>query len=121
MLADAAATTAVVYAGRTAEDRRIRVDVRGGEVVRVRTTIGRYPCVTFGDVGPIAVQEAARARIGADGRFTLRAGEPAQRVTLTGVRRRRTATISGTVRLSGSIATGQKCASATLRYRASRN
>jgi hypothetical protein len=119
MLADAAATTAVAYAGRTAEDRRIVVDVRGRAMVRVRATIVRYPCATFGDVGPIAVLERGRARIGADGRFTFRAGEPAQRVTVTGVLRRRTHAMRGTVRLSGSIATGQKCASATLRFRAS--
>jgi hypothetical protein len=110
----------VQYAGHTAEDRRIVVDVRGRQVVGIRATVVRYPCVTFGDVGPIAVREAGRARIGRDGRFTFRAGEPAQRVTVTGVLRRRTRTIAGTVKLSGSIATGQKCASATLRYRAAR-
>src|SRR4051812_26633093 len=110
----------VAYAGHTTEDRRIVVDVRGRQVVAVRATIVRYPCVTFGDVGPIAVRESGRARIRRDGRFTFRAGEPAQRVTVTGVVRRKTHAIAGTVKLSGSIATGQKCASATLRYRARR-
>ena len=106
------------YTGRTAEDRRIVVEVRGRAVVGVRVGIGRYPCATFGDVGPIAVRETGRAWIGRDGRFTFRAGEVAQRITVTGVVRARTRRVTGTVRLHGTIATGQRCASATLRYRA---
>jgi hypothetical protein len=86
--------------------------------VGVRAGIGRYPCVTFGDVGPVVVRESGRARIDRDGRFTFRAGEVAQRITVTGVLRSRTHRIAGTVRLHGTIATGQACASATLRYRA---
>jgi hypothetical protein len=119
MLADAAPPL-VSYSGRTAEERRIVVDVRGRAVVAVRAGIGRYPCAAFGDVGPLVVREAGHARIGSDGRFTFTAGEIAQRIAVTGVLRRRTHTIAGTIRVRGSIATGQRCASATLRYTVTR-
>jgi hypothetical protein len=115
LLADAA-PPAASYAATTSEHRRIVVEVRGRVVVGVRVGITRYPCVTFGDVGPLVVSETGRAPIGRDGRFTFTAGEPAQRLTVAGVLRRRTRAIAGTVRVRGSIATGQRCGSATLRY-----
>jgi hypothetical protein len=110
----------VPYRGQTAEHRRIVVDVRGRAVVGVRVGITRYRCADFGDVGPLIVRETGRAAIGRDGRFRFAAGEPAQRITVTGVLRSRTHRITGTVRLRGSIATGQRCASATLRFVAER-
>ncbi|HEY6761696.1 MAG TPA: hypothetical protein VI318_19500 [Baekduia sp.] len=120
VLADAATTAPIVaYAGQTAENRRIVVRVRGRTVVGVSTRVVAYPCATFGDVGPVVVSERMDARIGRDGRFRFTTGEVAQRLTVAGVLRTRTREIAGTVRLHGSIATGQKCASATLRYRAS--
>jgi hypothetical protein len=111
---------AVPYVGQTTEHRRIVVDVRGRVVVGVRVGISHYPCADFGDVGPLVVREAGRAAIGADGRFRFAAGEPAQRVTIAGVLRRRTHRIAGTVVVRGSIATGQRCASGTLRFVAER-
>jgi hypothetical protein len=118
VLADAVPATA--YSGRTAEHRRIVVEVRGRDVVAVRAGIARYPCATFGDVGPLVVSEAGRARIGAGGRFRFAAGEAAQRITVSGVLRRRARRVTGTVRVHGTIATGQKCTSATLRFTATR-
>ena len=114
MLADV-----VPYMGQTTEHRRIVVDVRGRVVLGVRVGVTRYPCADFGDVGPLVVRERGRAPIGRDGRFRLVAGEPARRVTVTGVLRRRTHRITGTVLVRGSIATGQRCASGTLRFVAS--
>lgn len=113
MLADA-----VPYTGHTTEQRRVVLDVRGRAIVAVRAGIGSYPCDTFGDVGPLVVRERATARVGRDGRFRFTTGEIARRVTVRGVLRRRTGTIAGTLRVHGSIATGQKCASATLRFTA---
>ena len=110
----------VPYRGHTAENRRIVVELRGRTVVGVRAGITRYPCADFGDVGPLVVRETLRATIGRDGRFGFTVGEPAQRITVTGVLRRRTHRISGTVRVLGSIATGQRCASARLRFTARR-
>jgi hypothetical protein len=111
---------AVPYTGHTPEHRRVVLDVAGRSVVAVRVGIARYRCETFGDIGPLVVRESGRARIGADGRFTFRAGEEAQRVTVRGVVRRATRRVTGTVRVVGSIATGQRCASATLRFTATR-
>ena len=109
---------AVPYIGHTTEARRIVVEVRGRAVVGVRAGIERYPCATFGDVGPLVVRETGRAPIGASGRFRFSAGEPARRIIVTGTLRRRARRMTGTVRLVGSIATGQRCASATLRFAA---
>jgi hypothetical protein len=110
----------VPYVGQTTEHRRIVLDVRGRAVVGVRMGITRYPCADFGDVGPLVLRERGRAVIGRNGRFRFVAGEPAQRVTITGVLRRRTHRITGTVYVRGSIATGQRCASGTLRFVAER-
>ncbi|HWH95400.1 MAG TPA: hypothetical protein VNT03_16180 [Baekduia sp.] len=113
MLADA-----VPYTGHTAEGRRVVLDVRGRVVVAVRAGVQRYRCETFGDVGPLVVRATGRARIDADGRFRFAAGEAAQRITVTGTLRRATRRITGHLRVHGSIATGQRCASATLRFTA---
>jgi hypothetical protein len=110
----------VPYAGQTTEHRRIVVDVRGRAAVGVRVRITRYRCADFGDIGPLSIRETGRAAIGRDGRFRFTAGEPAQRITIAGVLRRRAQRITGTLRVRGSIATGQKCASGTLRFVASR-
>jgi hypothetical protein len=95
------------------------LQVRGRAVVDVRTQLAKYPCDTFGDIGPLVVREAGRATIARDGRFRFTAGEPAQRLTLTG-RLGTGGRISGTLRVRGTIATGQRCASATLRFTADR-
>lgn len=115
MLADT-----VPYTGHTTEHRRIVISVRARSVVAVRVSIGAYRCDTFGDVGPLVVRERVRARIDARGRFVLAAGEEAQRLHVRGVVRARAGRITGTLRLRGTIATGQKCASATLRFTATR-
>jgi hypothetical protein len=111
---------AVPYTGHTIEGLRIVVEVRGRAVVAVRTGVRRYPCATFGDVGPLVVRAAGHAPISAAGRFRFQTGEPAQQVTVAGTLRRRTHHITGTLRVRGSIATGQRCASATLRFTATR-
>jgi hypothetical protein len=107
---------AVPYTGQTTEHRRIVVEVHAHAVVGVRVGITRYPCADFGDVGPLTIREAGRAVIGRDGRFRFSAGEPAQRITIVGVLRRRTHRLTGTVRVRGTIATGQRCASGALRF-----
>jgi hypothetical protein len=114
MLADT-----VTYTGHTAEGRRIVVEVRDRAVIAVRAGIDHYRCATFGEIGPVVVvHRHLHAHIAADGRFALSAGAPSERLRVTGrvhAGRRR---VTGTVRLIGSIATGQRCVSATLRYTA---
>jgi hypothetical protein len=114
MLADA-----VPYTGHTIEGRRVVLQVQGRVVVHVRVGVRRYRCETFDDVGPVIVAEAGRAAIGGDGRFRFAAGEPAQRLVVDG-RLTKGGRVRGTVRVTGTIATGQRCASATLRYAARR-
>jgi hypothetical protein len=106
---------AVPYTGQTIEGRRVVLEVRGRAVVAVRASVRKYECDTFGEIGPLRVSERGRAPIARDGRFRLVAGEPAQRVTVTG-RVRRGGAIHGTLRVRGTIATGQRCASLTLHY-----
>jgi hypothetical protein len=89
--------------------------VRDGAVVRARVTVARYRCQTFGDLGPVHADERGRARIGRDRRFAFAAGEPAQRVLVRG-RFDRHGRPSGVLRVRGTIATGQRCASARLRF-----
>jgi hypothetical protein len=110
---------AVPYTGHTTEGRRVVVEVRGRAVVHVRVGIRRYRCETFGDIGPVIVSRAGHARISAAGRFTFRAGEEAERLTVRG-RLLRRGRVRGTLRVLGSIATGEACRSATLRFTAAR-
>jgi hypothetical protein len=115
MLADA-----VPYTGHTIEGRRVVLQVRGRVVVHVRVGVRHYRCETFDDIGPVVVARAGRARVAGDGRFRFSAGEPAQRLVVSG-RLARGGAMRGTVRLTGTIATGQRCASATLSFRATRS
>ena len=115
MLADA-----VPYTGHTIEGRRVVLQVRGRVVVHVRVGVRRYRCETFDDIGPVVVARAGHAAVGRDGRFRFSAGEPAQRLVVAG-RLARGGVVRGTVRVTGTIATGQRCASATLRFVARRS
>jgi hypothetical protein len=111
----------VHYAGVTSEGRAIRLSLRAGTVVAVRTTVVRYACDPFGDVGPVRIGETGRAKVNRyTGRFRFAAGGEVQRVTVRGVWRRRALRITGTLRVVGQIATGQRCATATLQFRARR-
>jgi hypothetical protein len=109
---------AVPYTGHTTEGRRVVIEVRGESVVHVRVGIRRYRCETFGDIGPVVVSRAGRARIAAGGRFTFGAGEDAERLTVAG--RALRGRIRGTVRVRGTIATGEVCSSSRLRFTAAR-
>jgi hypothetical protein len=102
-------------AARTADGHRLVLTIRADAVVRARVTVGRYRCETFGDLGPVHADERGRARISADRRFAFAAGEPAQRLTVRGSFDRR-GRPRGVLRVRGTIATGQRCASARLRF-----
>jgi hypothetical protein len=110
---------AVAYTGRTAEHRRAVVEVRRDAVVRVRATVEHYSCETFGEIGPLALEAPGRAPIARDGSFRFVAGPAAQRLTVLG-HRRPGGRLTGTLRVRGTIATGQRCASLTVRFTARR-
>src|SRR3954469_9687686 len=105
----------IVFAGPTAQHHPLRLEARGGRVVRVVVTGRRYACGVFGDPGPLRVVRRVSARVAADGSFRLTAGPPSERLTVRGVAGRRRAT--GSLRVLGTIATGEPCASGWVRFR----
>jgi hypothetical protein len=109
-----AAALAPAYGGRTDEGRRIVIEVARGRVVLVHSELNSYVCRTFGEIGPLRVHSHASARIDKHGRFSLKVGEPAEMVIARGTVTNQTA--AGTLRVSGTIATGQECHSHTVRF-----
>lgn len=106
---------AAILTANTDEGRRVTITVRERRVTRVRGTVERYECDEFGDVGPIRFDVRPRARVDRRRRFSFVAGERAQRIGIAGYVRRRSA--RGRIRIAGTIATGQRCQSPTIRYR----
>ena len=118
MIAEAliAAALAPAYHGRTAEDRPLRINVSGRRVTRVKGSVLAYECAEFGDVGPVAFDRRVDIPIRRrDGRFSLVVGDRAERIGVAGVIRGDH--LTGRVRMSGTIATGQRCASPIVRFR----
>jgi hypothetical protein len=113
----AAAALAPAYAGRTDEGRRVAVATSGRRVTRVVGTVVDYECERFGRIGPLRVSVRARARPDRRGRFSFVAGERAERVGVAGTFQAN-GTITGRVRVSGTIATGERCVSPIVRFRA---
>jgi hypothetical protein len=115
----AAVAIASAYGGTTDEGRQIAITFDHGRVTRVATTIVRYECARFGDVGPLRVKATppTPVRIDRRGRFAFVTGNSAERIGVAG-RMRDAGTITGRIRVSGTIATGERCASKTLRFRA---
>lgn len=97
----------------------VALTVEAGIVRTLRATIVRYPCDTFGDVGPLRVSVRLAARVGHDGRFARAAGPASERVTVSGVVTRRS--VTGLLRVRGTIGTGERCASRVLRFSAPRH
>ncbi len=112
----AATALAPTYVGRTEEGRRIVVETRANKVTLVHATIDDYECEMFGAVGPIRVHEKPRERVARDGKVNTTTGDRTGRVTLKA--KFTPARVSGTLRVRGTIATGQPCSSRTLRFSA---
>lgn len=109
--AHAAATPAVTLRGRTSQGAAMALTLRGARIVRVRVTLRRYVCVPEGDIAPLEVTVAPDARLGAGGSFGFTAGPPSERLRVDG----RVGAISriarGSLRLRGTIGTGDPCRS----------
>jgi len=90
------------------------VTVDKGRVTRVKGSVLDYECDQFGGVGPVAFDMRVRTRVDRRGRFSFVAGDRAERVGLAG--RVRGRTITGRVRVAGTIATGQRCESPVVRF-----
>lgn len=104
------------YAALTDEGRRLSIAVRDGRVTRIKTTIERYECKAFGDVGPLRISVTPRARVARGGRFSVVTGPGNERVGIAGTLHG-DGTATGRVRVSGTIGTGERCASRTIRFR----
>jgi hypothetical protein len=114
MIVEAALAAALSFAGRTDEGRPLRVTVDGARVTRVKGSVLAYECEQFGDIGPVKFDLRVRARVDRRGRFSFVSGDKSERVGVAG--RVRGRTITGRVRMSGTIATGQRCESPVLHY-----
>jgi hypothetical protein len=106
--------------GRTAEGRRIVLTLAGDEVVRVRAGVLAYRCETFGDLGPVVADKRGGAPVSRRGRFGFTGGEAVERLTVAGTFTSDRRSVAGTLRLRGTIATGQRCTSAPIRFTAAR-
>jgi hypothetical protein len=118
LVSRAASARALTLAGRTGEGRRVVLRIRRGAVVAARVGVVRYRCGRFGDVGPVVVSVGGRARLDRAGRFHLRAGAAVQRLALDGRVGRSGHAATGSLRLTGMIATGQPCRSRRIAFRA---
>ena len=116
MIAELTLAAALAFGGRTDEGRPLRVETDGARVTRVKGSVRVYGCDEFGDVGPVAFDVGARARTDRGGRFSFVAGERAERVGVAGYVREGGKLITGRVRVAGTIATGQRCTSDTVRF-----
>ena len=116
MIAELVLAGALAFTGQTDEGERVQVTVsRSGVVTRVVGSVRAYECDDFGDVGPARFDVRPRARVDGRGRFSFVAGDRAERVGVAG-RVRAGGRLTGRVRMSGTIATGQRCASPMLRF-----
>jgi hypothetical protein len=116
----AAAAVGPVYRGRTEEERPLKVFAFSGIVDGVKGSVRVYDCADFGDVGPVRFDIPTHAPIDRRGRFSFVVGERSERVGVAGYVRRGGAVVTGRVRVSGTIATGQRCASPIVRFRLNR-
>jgi hypothetical protein len=117
-LAATAVSLAPTYVGRTDEGRRIVVQTNGSGVELVHAGVDDYDCLQFGQIGPIRVHERpAKAGVNrSTGKASFSIGPSAQRLSFNGTF---TSTkLTGTIRVRGSIATGQSCSSRTLKFSA---
>lgn len=107
------------YSGRTEEGGKVAVVVEDGRVVRLKTTLRVYVCDPEGDIAPVRVVVRPAAPLTGRGRFAFTAGPVSERLTargrLAGVRG-----MHGTLRLRGTIGTGDPCSSPPVAFTARR-
>ena len=72
------------YAATTDERRRLTIEVRQRRITRATTTVVDYECESFGNIGPIRVRIAPKARVDSRGRFSFVTGHRAERIGVAG-------------------------------------
>jgi predicted dienelactone hydrolase len=104
------------YRARDAAGHRLTLRVRDRRVVRVDVAVGTYRCATFGEVGPLAVTvRPTAAVVSASGLARFTSGPPSERLRVR-ARLLPGGRASAVVRLRGTIATGDPCASPSIRF-----
>ncbi len=112
-----AAATSHVLRGRTSEGASLALTLRGGRIVRVRVTLRRYVCVPQGDIAPTRIDATTDARIGPRRRFGFSAGAPSERLRVDGAITASGTGARGSLRLRGTIGTGDPCRSPRVTFR----
>jgi hypothetical protein len=107
------------YVGRTAEGGKVSVVVEDGRVTRLKATMRVYVCDPEGDIGPVRVRVRPAAPLTARGVFAFVAGPVSERLTATG-RLAGLRGMHGTLRLRGTIGTGDPCSSPPVKFTARR-
>jgi hypothetical protein len=119
VIAELTLAAALVLTGGTDEGRPVQVEMSRARVTRVKGSVLAYDCEDFGDVGPrrFDVRVPVRANK-VTGRFAFVTGDGTERIGISGYRRQRGTIVRARVRISGTIATGQRCASPNVRFTA---
>jgi hypothetical protein len=104
------------YRARDAHGNRLTLVVRDQLVARATVTIGSYRCAGFGDIGPLRVTVAPGAPIAASTGVTHFAGGPSSERLSVRAGLHADGGVSAVVRLRGTIATGDRCASGAVRF-----
>ncbi len=107
------------YRGSTAEGQAITLTVSRGRVARISVAVVNYACDLEGDIGPLPVTGAPRARVSASGRFGATSGPTSERLRVDG-RFGRGARVRGSLRVRGTMGTGEPCASPRIAFSARR-
>ena len=108
-----------VLRGRTSEGAPLALTLRGRRIVRVRVTLNRYVCIPQGDIAPTRIDTSADARIGPRRRFGFSAGAPSERLRVDGAITASGMGAGGSLRLRGTIGTGDPCRSPRVSFRIS--
>lgn len=119
--AHAAVAPLVALRGRTSEGAAMTLTLRSARIVRVRVTLRRYVCDPEGDLAPVSVTGSPGARVGRAGAFGFTVGPASERLRVDGRLGTGRTVARGSMRLRGTIGTGDRCASRRVSFRLRRS
>jgi hypothetical protein len=103
-----------IYTGKTTEQESVRIEIRGDRIVAARASVSSVQCEDFGGIGGATLSVKPDAKI-KRGSFRFQSKKGTRTLKMTGSADSRTK-LHGRLRIYGTIATGQNCTSAQLRY-----
>lgn len=120
-LADPGAVPTRVMRGRASDGEAMRLALRSSRITAVRVTLRRYVCDPEGDIGPLMVAAVLPAtRVHARGIFGFSAGPPSERLRVDGRLSADGRRAGGSMRVHGTIGTGDPCRSPRVTFRLGR-